>query len=153
MERSRNETVHHIFFLKLTAELPDAFFQFSELFSKWNVNILPVTPSEFSSLQKGNICHVICVQNDFESYFALQEFRKKSLDFAMLQKRVIFFHLSSFSPIDIEAKLRRIGNYHFLPLPISYEVAAKFIGRTYYSEQKLGLKWPGGRRPKPSLEN
>lgn len=139
----------YIFFLQLSKQLPEEFFQLSAHLSDYKVSLVPIFPKELLEISKGRQCHVITFVNNIDALKNLLKVRKIFLDWGTLQNRFSYYNFTSFDQA-VSRKLKTIRNYHHFPLPMGMKDAAINILNHFWDERSEHVRWPGGRSPQLS---
>jgi len=136
----------YIFYLQLTEELPESFFLLAKKIVKYDIHLIPVHPNDLNNFNESSRHYLIAQITDMASLNLFREVRLAYLDMALMNKRFILYHLSSFGPLVMPDKIERTGTYYHFPLPLPYVVLTRAILGLYYREKKQLERWPGGRR-------
>lgn len=138
-----------IFFLTLSKELPDFFFQAANWFNSTGVTLIPVNLMELKEIKKGEqdvsvLVHTSCLDELIKFY----KLRESYLDMAMNTKKFRIFQVTSFGRIPDLARAQRMGNYHFMALPALTREICHYTAKKVFKYQNNIEQWPGGRRSK-----
>lgn len=148
MKNQYDETQNYIYYLRLSAELPEHYIKLAMVLKEWKISLVPVTPHELLQIGDKSRMYVLGVSENINTQRTLKRFREVYLDLALLSRKVCYFDANSFAPINIAHKLERSKSYYHFALPISFKELVKNIVVAYYNEKKVSQTWPGGKRSK-----
>ncbi len=137
---------NYILFLKLTDDIPECFYHLSNNLSNLDVSLIPIEARDLGRLASSQMQHLMVFIPDLQSFNRFQKLRKQFLDFALIGKKFCLFEMSSFAPIDIASRLKRLNMYHHFKLPILLEQVLRPVALAFYQQSCDTQKWPGGRR-------
>lgn len=155
MNEENKNSINYIFYLQTKADLDHNYYLLAEIFSKVNINLVPIEALDLKNMERSKKQHLIVVRNDLSSAFAFKENRKLFLDSAMASDKILVYDVSSFSEIENAAKFENKNVYRFFQLPLNIKQLAMTIAVDFFREKnKTPAEWPGGRRAKlPSMIN
>ena len=136
----------YIFYMKYSEKLHKDFFVFHNFFQEYGIKLVPIYPSQLPDLIKGSVPHILSVTNDLESKSVFDVFRKKFLDYALLNSRVSLYEVTSFPEILLTRKPGNETSYISLRLPQNFQDLSNQILYQYFSNKNISKKWPGGKR-------
>jgi hypothetical protein len=153
MKEGISSNIHYIFYLQTRPKLDPAFYMLSNLLSKANINLLPVTTDDIKNLDRTKKYFIVSFQNDFTSGMVIRKFQKDFLFTAMSLNRFHYFDISSFSEVDCGLKSTLRNLHRFIPLPASMKEIALTMAEEYLREKnQQEQNWPGGKRARlPSV--
>lgn len=137
-----------IYFLQLSPVLPEEYIRLAAKFKKWGIDLVPVKVTDLPQLTRGKCQFVISLCADMTSYRHLAGFRKRYLDFTILNQKYCHFDISSFPKSDIAYKTGKTGHYHYYQLPFERDELVELIVKEFFSKTRKEKRWPGGRRAK-----
>jgi hypothetical protein len=140
--------INYIFYLQTKTELDYSFIELSDILSKFNISLLPVTVEDLRIISKNTKIHLVVLRKDLSTHFAFNDLRTKFLDLALISNRINLCDVSSFSTIEIAGKCEKAENYRFINLPASFKQIAMTLALDYFKEKNKTDEWPGGRRAK-----
>ncbi len=147
-----DENLNLIFYLTFGQKLPKVFYDLAVTFKNKGLTLVPVELDQLLDFYQGkkNVHVVVVTKNQFEK----KAYQKslKIINHALRSGKMFFYHLSSFSDIDLRKEKGRINNYSFISLPISIEVLAQAVKNSFLIKQNSIQKWPGGRRGRLPFE-
>lgn len=147
--------VHYIFFLQLTAKLPESYFQLARSFSENGITLLPVSLSALVKImQAGEKAHILCLVSTMKEREAYLRKGHKILSYLVRANIIYLYQASSFGALtQKEAYHKGIRNYFFIQLPVNTEKFCATISKYYFMRKDEKFKWPGGRNPRPVISN
>jgi hypothetical protein len=137
---------HYIFYMKYSEKMSRDFFIFHNFFQKYGVKLVPIYPSQLPQLIKGKKPFVLSIVKDLQSQSVFESFRKKFLDYALVNARLTLYEITSFSKMILATKPGGEKNYFSFKLPQSYEELSNQVLYEFFSTKKVSKKWPGGKR-------
>ncbi|MFA6238803.1 MAG: hypothetical protein WC635_15815 [Bacteriovorax sp.] len=153
MGQENKATINYIFYLQ-TKELDNSFYVLSDVLSKINISLLPISPDDLKNVDKNKKHYLISIRNDFSSAFSFNHARKSFLDAAMAAGKIVLFDISSFSEIETAAKFQVKNLYRYFQLPQNLKQIAMTVAVDFFRDRNALAEWPGGRRAKlPSMNN
>jgi len=148
-----NSETDYIFFLMTSKKVSAQFIILSNFFAKHHISLIPIAISDFKLLlHESNNIHVIAMINTLESKETFEDQVKNFLNFLIKQKKIHFYHISSFRPLAELGFLSKNGSYQFYPLPSNAELVCNDVCTHYFGKMRQTSKWPGGRRAKLPIE-
>lgn len=152
MEALTGGPENYIFYLQLSDELQDEYFQLSLNLKRWGISLVPVLPHHLSKMTEKDRHHLICYVPDHRSYERYRAVFKQYLKLGIISKKYCLYELSSF-PKNEEAHIfERLRSFYQFRLPVDGEEVVKSIVRQFYLEKQDNRRWPGTKRGRlPSL--
>lgn len=143
----------YIFFLMTSKKLSSQYIILSNFFAQHHISLIPITITDFKLLlHESNNIHVIAMVNTLESREIFDGQVKNFLNFLIKQKKIHFYHISSFRPLAELGFLSKNGSYQFYPLPVDATLVCDDVSTRYFAQMRQTTKWPGGRRAKLPIE-
>jgi hypothetical protein len=147
-------TINYIFYLQTKADLDHNFITLSEILSKLNISLLPITSEDLKVLDRSNKNYLVVMRNDLSSHQQFTQTRKSFIDIGLMSGRMMVFDISSFSEIETAQKLASKEVYRFIALPANLKQIAMTIAVDYFKDRNKREEWPGGKRATlPSMNN
>ena len=138
----------HIFFLKYSKDLPMEFFYLSNELSAYGVKLIPIKAQELSILMDNSKIFVINLDNTLATHAQSLRYRKQFLEYAVLNRRVVLFDISSFGKFSCSYRAESNKNYFHFPLPDTIDEISKNVAVAYFKDSQQSRLWPGGKRAK-----
>ncbi len=136
-----------IFILKLGDALPDGYVKLVEQFAAQGISLVPIEFDQYIEFfKKFNHIDLIVVENGLEQRKQFTHFFKRHFEFAVKNKLLSLYHLSSFAPATINMNFGKTNGYHYYQLPLKVCKLVDSIITTYSTRKYNRQKWPGGRR-------
>lgn len=152
MSSLKQVNTNYIFFLQFGSELPKYYYSFSYFLTSWNIALIPIRVEQLTQIGLRDRVHILSVVNNFNTYKYFKYIEEKIIDFAILNKKICLYDITSFGPIGIFRKAQKTKSYYYYQLPINIENICQEIMKVYYNERIIDEKWPGGTRVKlPSM--
>ena len=148
MELRIDSSENYIFYLQLTDELTEDFFYFSAVMSKFNFNLIPIMPEDLREVSKNINVHIMVIVSTIASFNKYQGVKKKFLSFAVKNRIVKLFELTSFIPDEELLRNKAIDSYKVYRLPLQAKKISMIIVKEYLTSMSSIGQWPGGRRAK-----
>ncbi|MFN8370994.1 MAG: hypothetical protein U0T83_10280 [Bacteriovoracaceae bacterium] len=147
MEKSE---IKKIFYLRMGTRLPDCYFQLSSFFKDRGITLVPVELNEFNEVNKKakEKPHLITIESNFLEKVELRKNLEGGLALSVKAKKIHFYHLTSFSPVNNLLSLKYSYTYNYFPLPMQIKEIADKISNIYFEQFDNESKWPGGHRAK-----
>ncbi len=154
MNEENTSAINYIFYLQTKNELDNGYYVLAEVLSKINISLLPIFADDLKVIDRNKKYHVISIRNDLSSAMVFNQIRKSFLDLAMASGKIALFDISSFSEIDIAAKMQNKNVYRYFQLPQNLKQIAMTVAVDYFRDRNTQAQWPGGKRAKlPSMTN
>lgn len=152
MEALTGGPENYIFYLQLSDELQDEYFQLAHFLKRWAISLVPVLPSQLGQMTEKERHHLISYIPDHRSYERYTAAFKRYLKMGVLSKKYCLHELSSFPKQESSHQFERMKSYFQHRLPLDAEDVVKNIVRQFYLEKQDNRRWPGTRRGRlPSL--
>lgn len=141
-----------IFYLKLAPKLNENFLALDENFKRFGYNLIPVSFPNLLELIKDtdNVHVVVVVGSQREAAYYMRNVSKPIKNLLRFG-RITLSTASSFGFINESAKLTVRSNYDFYKLPIKATDLVDKILSTVLSKAVENTKWPGGVRPRMTI--
>lgn len=140
----KEEKSDWIFYLKLSRNLPEYYFDLDSEFKAMGLTLIPISISELISITKGegkfNVFTGVRNFDDAQYYTKRVE---KMFGMLMRSRRMSLFMTSSFSFINQNYKYGKTGMYHFFPLPQSLKSICGIIASEVDKSSSQDHRWPG----------
>lgn len=140
-----------ILFLEMSDRPSETFFMVTEFMSKWNISVVPVSPSSLKGLRIVSQTNLLVVTSSLRTKTIFASLRETFLDFVLIRQKINLFHISSFSQIEIAHRLEKKLLYHHYQLPLHLEEVCHHMATEIYAKDNGVRAWPGGRRAKLPL--
>ncbi len=138
-----------IFFLNLTRELPEFYFQMANLLNQHGVTLIPVNLIELQEIKKGERNVMVLVHTaSMQELSRFYRLRSRFIDHAVLHGKFRLFHTTSFGRIAKYARAMKNGYYHHFALPLRTSKLAESMANFAFKYHRNKERWPGGRRAK-----
>lgn len=141
----------YILFLEMSDRPSETFFKVTEYMSKWNISVVPVSPSSLKGLRIVLQANLLVITSSLRTKTIFDSLRETFLDFVLLRQKINLFHISSFSPIEIAHRLEKKQLYNHYQLPVHLEEVCHHMATEIYARNSGARVWPGGRRAKLPL--
>lgn len=150
MNNSLNKTIQnkHIFFLKLSSNLPENYFHLAEMFLLYDVTLIPVSIKELKDLITSKKQHLIAMSTNIDERKLLKRYQEMYLDHALLRNLIHLYDTTSFTCLKVKGVDLRRQNYSYVNLPIRLSDLVASIFEILCKDSETVKTWPGGRRPR-----
>ncbi len=139
---------NHIFFIKYTPQLPVEFFHMAKTFGEFGIKLVPVRPQDISGVMGKRKVFAISMDNSIATHRLSMDYKKRFFDYALLNRRLVLFDISSFGKALTAYRAERAKCYFHFPLPDTINHVVGKITAAYLRDKRDVHIWPGGRRAK-----
>lgn len=146
MEEVISRKENYLFYLKLGPKLSVDYFFMAQVFSYWDIKLIPVSYKEFLNHVKQSHQHLMVVTRDLKSQGQFKILRKNFLDLAIINKKVTLFNLSSFGEILKFIQSKGVKYYYHYALPLDMDEVCLEMAKVIKKNGQTKDTWPGGVR-------
>ncbi len=140
----KEEKSDWIFYLKLSRNLPEYYFDLDREFKSQGLTLIPISISELISITKGEgKFNVFTGVRNFSDAHYYTKRVEKIFGVLLRSKRMSLFMSSSFSFMNQNYKYGKTGMYHFFPLPQSLHEICDTIASEVEKASRKDQRWPG----------
>ncbi len=144
------DNIKKIFYLRMGERLPECYFQLASFFKDRGITLVPVELTEFNEFNKKSPDkpHLISIESSFFEKVELRKNLDSGLALSIKAKKLHFYHVTSFSPVNNLLSLKYSHIYNYFHLPMQIKEIAQQISQIYFEQFDNESKWPGGHRAK-----
>jgi hypothetical protein len=150
----QSDKANWIFYITKNEGLPKFYYSLASQLSKKNLMLIPVTLDQFIMIVR-NHAHAHVVMGTVS--IPEKQWFEKSIRHRFLRmiknRRITFYHLSSFNSLELNSELGRNDEYYYLQLPLKIDKFVDLLEEQYFKKSSSMQKWIWGKRAKlPSSE-
>ena len=134
-----------VFFLNMGVRLPPFYIQLSQDLNYRDINLVPIQQDQIAIFLKQNKnIKLICSVTNFSELESFKTVSTGIIPSLIRQGRVTLYHFSSFDlPLAISASMYK-ESYCFVKLPEKISEICNLIESSFYLQETVVEKWPGG---------